>query len=139
MNQLERIMTDIFHKLFYHLYKPLLKSEKPESAVITASGVFAFLQGINIMVLFAIIAILGFDFLDILFKVQNYKVYVAIFYVILTAINYLYFTSENRYKSIIKEYSKKPLQERKRGARLTLLYGLGSIVLIFILAPLRVM
>ena len=43
------------------------------------------------------------------------------------------------YEEIIKEYSKRPLQERKRGARLTLFYGLGSIVLIFILAPLRVM
>ena len=54
-------------------------------------------------------------------------------------VNYLFIYTDGRYVTVIKNYSKRSLEERKKGARITLFYGLGSIILVFILAPLRVL
>ena len=111
-------MVDIFYRLFYHIYKSLLKTQREADAVLTSFFIFGALQLCNVLLIALILDILGINIFDKFSKTENENVYIFIFYSILSAFNYLYFTSNNLYESIIKEYSKKPLQERKRGARL---------------------
>ena len=110
-------MTDIFHRLFYHIYKPLLKGESKSTAPITACFVMTTLACLNIMSVIFIFTLLKIDFTS-LFNGKDNKIYIIIMYIVMSIFNYLYFISGDRCISIIKEYSKKPLQERKRGARL---------------------
>lgn len=131
-------MIDLYHRAFYHIYKSLRRNDKEADAVLTSFLIFAFIQGANIMAIGLIIDMVGFNIFSSFSRVKHEEIYIAASYILVAVLNYLYFTSENRYKELIKDYSKRPMEERKRGARITLIYALVSIALIFILAPLRV-
>jgi hypothetical protein len=131
-------MIDLYHRAFYHIYKSLRRNDKEADAVLTSFLIFSAVQCFNLMTMTLIMSFIGFDFLSGLLKIESKEIYLFVFYIAVAGLNYLYFTSEDRYKGIVKEYSKKPIEERKKGARVTLIYVLVSIALIFILAPLRV-
>lgn len=130
-------MIDFYHRVFYHLYKLAINTGEKSAPLTSVMPTLAFLQFCNLMCV------------NILLEMMNIKLFIdndpnEIFYVIgilVTGLvgNYLYFTSDDRYKQLVKEYTKKPLSERKKGARITLIYALVSIALIFILPSLRAM
>ena len=54
------MMTDIYHRLFYHIYKSLSKHEKKADAILTALIVFSGIQCFNVMVLSLILSFFRF-------------------------------------------------------------------------------
>lgn len=130
-------MIEFYHKVFYHLYKLAIKTGERTAPLNSVIPTITFLQCFNLMVFDTILDIVGVSFTSFSISQKNSNIYLLIVYSIIAALNYLHFTTEGRYKKLVKAYEKKPLAERKLGARLTLVYALVSIALIFILAPLR--
>ena len=72
-------MTGIYHRLFYHVYKSLLKTQGKGEAILTALMIMSFLIGINFMLINLILDILGFDIIDSFSKIKYRKIYIVIF------------------------------------------------------------
>ncbi|MCP4459676.1 MAG: hypothetical protein GY816_16870 [Cytophagales bacterium] len=132
-------MIAFYHKVFYHLYKLAINTGEKSAPLTSAMPTITFLQFCNLMCIDILLEMIGFSPFSFMDNDPNSVYYVVGLLIGGLVANYLYFTSEGRYKAIAKEFEKKPLSERKKGARITLIYALVSIALIFILAPLRVM
>ena len=101
--------------------------------------VLTFVQLANVLAVFLFLDIIGSRIYSYLMSLDFGIGIPIIFMAIIFVFNVVFMFNENRYRNVIKEFSKKPLEERIRGAKTTLIYGLGSVILVFILAPLRVM
>jgi hypothetical protein len=130
-------MIEFYHRNFYHIYKFYLGFEKNANAVLTTLIIISAIQFFNLMIIFLVMSFFGVDFVNLFIDLNNLGVYVFGIYTLMVILNYIYFTTDDRYKSILKEYSSKPIKERKKGAKIILIYAIASIALIFILAPLR--
>ena len=122
---------------FYHIKKAFV-FDKEYDAVLSRFILIAAIQRFNLIVLVIILDLLGLIDLNILFKSNYFELKGFVPCLLFLLGNYLYFTSDNKYKTILSEYSKKPKYVRKRGAIITLLYGVVSLLLVFIIAPLRI-
>lgn len=129
-------MKEFYRRLFYHIYKSLLKNDTPTAAKSVAIGVLSTIMNFNIMVIFSCLDLVLVGKLDFLFEAVKKKE-IGIPMLLLTFLfNFLIFPSRSQDETIL-EYSDKPLEERKKGAQLTLAYGLGSVALVFVFGYLR--
>jgi len=129
----------IFDRFFYHIhqhYKGFYK--KDADVLMTTFLTFAGVQCFGLMAMVLGLSIAGVDVVSPLISMENREIYVFAIYLLFSAANYVYFTHNERYKNILSSYSKRPLPERKKWSRITLVYVLSSILLVFLLAPLRV-
>ena len=127
-------MIAFYHKVFYHLYKLAIITGERSAPLTSVMPTLAFLQFCNLMCIKLLLEIIGltpFSFMD---DGPNSIYYVIGLLLSALVANYLYFTSEGRYKELIKVYANKSLTKRKRGAIITLIYSLVSIALVFVLA-----
>ncbi len=131
-------LINFYHMTFYHVQKAFV-FDKEDDAVLSSFLVIAAIQWFNLIVLVIILDLLDLIDLNIFFKSNYFELKGFAPCLLLLLGNYLYFTSDDKYKAILSEYSKKPKALRKKGAIIILLYGIGSLLLVFVLAPLRVM
>jgi len=135
-------MNNFYHLLFYHIYKSIIKSPDPLNkyvsnlypALVTLM-VLSFIIFSNFILILLLFGFFNIDLYSYFSKIDiGVNISVPIL-VIFYFINYLYFVRNKRYRKIISFFQKKSLKKRKVGARLTLIYGLVSIFLVFIFAP----
>ncbi|WP_109830427.1 hypothetical protein [Reichenbachiella versicolor] len=131
-------MKSYYHKVFYHLYKLAIQSGETSVPLSSVIPTLAFLQIANVFCFFIVLDLVGLRVLTEFLTSKNMTACLVILAIIFMGVNYFYFSNQGRDKKLVKEFSKRPIEERKRGARMTLIYALTSIVLIFILAPIRV-
>lgn len=129
-------MISFYHRMFYHLYKLAIKTGEKTAPLTSALPALSFLLLCNLMLIDLLLEMLGIGLLSSLNNNTSSNFYYIFFVVIMLVANYIYFMSDQRYKKLVDEYSKRPIEERKKWARITLIYALVSIALIFILAPL---
>lgn len=127
-------MIDFYHKVFYHLYKLAIDNGEKSAPLTSVMPTLTFLLFCNLLCIKFIFEMIGFTPFSFMDDKSKSIYYVIGLLVSGLVVNYLYFTSEGRYKLLVKEYTKKPISERKRGARNTLIYAMVSIALVFVLA-----
>lgn len=138
-------MMQFFELLFFHIYKSLIKSPDDLYKIadnsypsLVALMILSFIELANFMAITIFLDIIGLRIFDFLASLNIGNWLPITLMLIFFIFNIIVMFDQDRYKKVIKKYSKKPLTVRKKGARITLIYGLGSIILVFVLAPIRV-
>lgn len=128
-----RIVKNFYHMIFYHIYKSVVNSGEKSAPTTTSYPILGFLQFCNLMSIIIFLEVFNINVIKSLSNNSYYNYYIIGIATILIIINHIYFSHNNLSKLIIKKYSEKSAKERKKGARITLFYGLGSIMLLFTL------
>lgn len=118
--------------LFYHIYKSLVKSDGKKYSRLLSYFIVSGLLCFNILALFIFLNMLGFRSLYVWFSYSSELKSGLIYVIVAFILSRLY--AEPKYMQIIKDVSKRPLKHREKGAKITILYGLVSVVLVFVLA-----
>ena len=129
-------LINFYNLLFFHIYQSILKSGDRKTPVATAILVLSVIEFFNLLSLLLIVDMTLFDVMKV-FDLFNRNLLALFIGGVIFILNLLFLYSNNRYYEIICQYSNRLLSQRKKGARITFAYGLGSILLVFILAPLR--
>lgn len=124
--------------LFYHIYKSQINSGEKSMSIPSAVLGLSFILFMNALSLMVIIDLLGFTVLTKILESNPTETALVLGFG-LFGLNLAWIYHKKRYQKIIKSFSKRSENQRRRGARITLFYGLASIIALFILAPLRVM
>ncbi|MFT6966663.1 MAG: hypothetical protein ACJAT1_001883 [Marivirga sp.] len=125
-------MKNFYHSIFYFLYKLAGNSNQLSSVIPTMS----FLQFLNILVLVCILNIVGLKSVNFVFE-DDLTIYAIAVLILIFVFNLNYFTQSNRVKNILKVFDKTSAYEKKRKRFIVILYIIISILLFFIVAPLR--
>ena len=132
-------MINFFDLLFFHIYKSQSRTGEKETPIASSILGLSFLVFMNVMSLLLVLDIFGLDILsDILDSENRIIITLAIAGGILV-MGMIWFYHRKRYEMIITQFSKRSTVQRKSGAKITLIYALVSIIIVFVLAPLRVM
>ena len=123
----------LYNIIFYHIHLLSVATGGEKGALMKTIYVFSFLQGLNLIELLILLDIFGLVSID-----NPSKVYVIVVYVILVFLNLIYLKPNNKYKSIENYYLNKLNIKTDNSGKWVLIYAILSIILIFILAPLRV-
>jgi ABC-type Fe3+ transport system permease subunit len=107
----------------------------PVPSAVLGLSLILFMNALSLMV---IIDLLGFTILTKILESNPTETALVLGFGVFV-MNLAWIYHKNRYQEIIKSFSKRSENQRKRGARITLFYALASIIALFILAPLRVM
>ncbi len=127
---------NLYYLIFYRLYKHFMKMGG-DLPVYKSILVFSFVNAMNLFSLFLLIDILTSDSLLKSFPKQNVFIACGILYVICIILNSAVFYGKGKYKEIVSRYEESESNNKTKLGRYWLLYIFGSIILIFILAPIN--
>lgn len=130
-------MQKLYHAFYYHIVKSfeLLSNESTNEATGSALSVLTFVQIMNLLSVIVLLDILGVKLLTFLMATGYQIVFYIMCAIVFFVSNHIYF--KIRRVGIIYEMSLKSTKARKRGALLTLIYGILSIVFVMTLARIR--
>ena len=78
------------------------------------------------------------DIIGLVFIKPFSKIYTVVIYIALIFTNLIYLKSNKKFKTILDAFESRPDEVNNKSSKLVILYAVLTIVLIFILAPLRV-
>ena len=87
------------------------------------------------IILYVVEIIFNLDISVVIEAIQSNEIIIP-FLVLLIVINFASFSKENQ-DSVIEIFSKKPIEQRIRGAKITIVYCIGSIVFLMTFGVLR--
>jgi hypothetical protein len=123
----------VYNIIFYHIHLLSIATGGEKGALMKTIYVFSFLQGLNLIELFILMDIFG------LASIENVsKIYTIVTYGILILLNLIYLKPNDKYKSIENYYLNKLDIKTDRSGKWVLTYAILSVILLFVLAPLRV-
>ena len=124
-------MKNFYRYLIYKLYSWRI-DKKDDTPIATVIFLITITHIFQLLILYSIIG-------KVLPKAAIFdnlpKLYVGIFFVIFTIINYFALYNKERWQQYIEEFKNENEAERKRGRLLVTAYLIGSILLFFILMP----
>lgn len=124
----------LYNIIFYHLYQLSYATGGEKNALMKTIYVFSFLQFLNIIEILILLDIIG------LFSIPlgPVKIIAIVSLVFLVLLNLIYLKPNDRYKSIDDYYTNKLNISTDKSGKWVLVYAILSIILLFVLAPLRV-
>ena len=125
----------IYNYIFFQIYRIMLKTGEKDIPVNSAILVISGILGFNFLSIIILIDLTGFPLVIRLMNTTN----IIILYTSLCILNFVYFYKKKFYKKIIEQYSLESQESQKRGWYKVLAYMVGSIILFFILAPMRLL
>lgn len=130
-------MVKLYDLLLYHIYRAIKSIGEDETPLITAIIIISFIQMINFLVLLMFIDIFIVNFLSYILESSILNIIMGILALSILLSNVFLTYRNKRYKNIFMKFKSRSEISRRRSARFTLIYSICSIILLFIVAPLR--
>lgn len=125
-----------YYLIFYRLYKNFTRMGG-DLPVYKSILVFSFINSMNLFACFLLADIFTSNNILQSIPKQNLFIVCGLIYVFCIVINSVVLYSKGRYKEIINEFEEREASTKTKVGRYWLVYIFGSIILIFILAPIN--